>query len=143
MSYAVASQNPGGYKHNGYVIDTPLIPHGVSVAVSAPAVFRFTAAADPDRHLYAAAAFGKDISNVKRESAGELLGEALQEFLVGLGDQPRGLKDMGYKEEHIDDLVEGTLPQKRVLILAPNLDDDNVEVEREQLRHLFADSMSY
>ena len=141
MSYPISGQNPG-YKHAGYVTDKPIIPHGVSVAVTAPSVFRFTAASNPDRHLAAAEAFGVDISNVKRESAGEVLGEALSKFLNTLGDQPRGLKAMGFKTEHLDGLVEGTLPQRRVLMLAPNLSEE-VNEEKEQLRKLFEDSMEY
>jgi len=141
MSYPISGQNPG-YKHAGYVIDSPIIPHGVSVAVSAPAVFQFTGASNPERHLAAAEVFGKDISNAKKESAGEILSEALAEFLVKLGDQPRGLKDLGFKNEHIDDLVEGTLPQRRVLMLAPNLSEE-INEEKEQLRDLFETAMSY
>ena len=87
--------------------------------------------------------FGVDVSQVKQESAGEVLAEAIAEFLVRLGDQPRGLKEMGFRNEHIDDLVEGTIPQQRVLMLAPNLDADNLDVEREQLRGLFEEAMAY
>lgn len=141
MSYPISGQNPG-YKHAGYVTDKPIIPHGVSVAVTSPSVFRFTGASNPDRHLAAAEAFGVDISNVKRESAGEVLGEALSDFLNKLGDQPRGLKALGFKSEHLDGLVEGTLPQRRVLMLAPNLSEE-VNEEKEQLRKLFEDSMEY
>lgn len=141
MSYPISGQNPG-YKHAGYQVDTPIIPHGVSVAVSAPAVFRFTGPSNPERHLAAAEAFGVDISNVKKESAGEVLGEALEKFLAELGDQPRGLKDLGFKREHLDDLVEGTLPQRRVLMLAPGLAEE-VGEEREQLRALFEDAMDH
>ena len=90
---------------------------GVSVAVTAPAVFAYTGAADPDRHLQAAAVFGIDISNAKRESAGDILAEAITKFLLTLGDQPRGIKEVGYNREDIDRLVQGTLPQKRVLDL--------------------------
>lgn len=142
MSYPISGQNPG-YKHKGYEVDMPIIPHGVSVAVTSPSVFRFTGASNPERHLAAAEAFGVDISNVKKESAGEVLGEALAEFLIALGDQPRGLKDLGFGREHIDQLVEGTIPQARVLMLAPNLDMQNLEEEREQLRTLFEDSLEY
>lgn len=86
--------------------------------------------------------FGVDVGSVKRESAGEVLAEALAEFLLRLGDQPRGLKDLGFGREHIDDLVEGTLPQRRVLMLAPSLSEEIGE-EREQLRSLFEDSLEY
>lgn len=141
MSYPISGQNPG-YKHNGYVVDHPIIPHGVSVAVTAPSVFKFTAASNPDRHLAAAEAFGKDITNVKRENAGELLGEAVAEFLINLGDQPRGLKALGFNDSHVDMLIDGTIPQQRVLNLAPNLSKE-LERERDELRVLFEDSMEY
>ncbi|KAG6012799.1 hypothetical protein E4U43_007644 [Claviceps pusilla] len=141
MSYPISGQNPG-YQHAGYDVPAPLIPHGVSVAVSAPAVFRFTAASNPRRHLEAAEAFGVDISNVKEESAGEVLAEALTKFLADLGDQPAGLKDLGFGSEHIDALVEGTIPQARVLMLAPGLDRE-LQREKEQLRVLFEDAMTY
>lgn len=142
MSYPVSGQNPG-YKHNGYEVDHPIIPHGVSVAVTAPAVFKFTGPSNPERHLAAAECFGVDISQVKKESAGEVLSEALAKFLVDLGDQPRGLKDLGFGNSDIDQLVEGTMPQARVLMLAPSLDMQNVDEERAQLRHLFEDAMEY
>ncbi|KAK4160032.1 sulfite reductase [NADPH] flavoprotein component-like protein [Cladorrhinum sp. PSN259] len=141
MSYPISGQNPG-YQHSGYEVDAPIIPHGVSVAVTAPAVFRFTGPSNPERHLAAAEAFGVDISNVKRESAGEVLGEALTKFLADLGDQPAGLKALGFGREHIDELVEGTIPQARVLDLAPGLAKE-LEQERDQLRKLFEDSMEH
>ncbi|KAK4461606.1 sulfite reductase [NADPH] flavoprotein component-like protein [Cladorrhinum samala] len=141
MSYPISGQNPG-YQHSGYEVDAPIIPHGVSVAVTAPAVFRFTGPSNPERHLAAAEAFGVDISNVKRESAGEVLGEALTKFLADLGDQPAGLKALGFGREHIDELVEGTIPQARVLDLAPGLAKE-LEQERDQLRRLFEDSLEH
>lgn len=141
MSYPISGQNPG-YKHAGYEVTTPIIPHGVSVAVTSPAVFQFTAASNPDRHLQAAECFGVDISNAKRESAGEILADALRRFLSDLGDQPAGLKALGFGSEHIDDLVEGTIPQARVLMLAPNLARE-LQTEREQLRGLFEQSLTH
>ncbi|KAH0556719.1 hypothetical protein GP486_005495 [Trichoglossum hirsutum] len=144
MSYPISSQNPARYHHPGYVVPHPIIPHGVSVAVTAPAVFRFTGPSNPDRHLAAAEIFGVDIANVKSESAGEVLSEALSEFLVKLGDQPRGLKALGFSEGDVDGLVEGTIPQRRVLMLAPNLaSEEEAEKGREQLRGLFLDAMEY
>jgi alcohol dehydrogenase class IV len=141
MSYPISGQNPG-YRHEGYEVDSPIIPHGVSVAVSAPAVFRFTAASNPERHLQAAECFGVDISNVKREDAGAVLADALTKFLADLGDQPKGLKELGFDESHIDALVEGTIPQARVLMLAPGLQTE-LEKEREQLRGLFEAAMTH
>jgi hydroxyacid-oxoacid transhydrogenase len=158
MSYPISGQNPG-YKHQGYEVDHKMyvfcfppsklieshtkltsIPHGVSVAVTSPSVFRFTAASNPERHLEAAAAFGVDVSQTPLSSAGEVLGEALEKFLQELGDQPKGLKDLGFGKEHLDELVEGTIPQRRVLMLAPGLEEE-VGEQRETLRGLFEESM--
>src|SRR6187549_2367233 len=47
MSYPV-SGHLKAYRTPGYAIDHPLIPHGFSVILNAPAVFRFTASANPD-----------------------------------------------------------------------------------------------
>jgi hydroxyacid-oxoacid transhydrogenase len=141
MSYPISGQNPG-YQHAGYEVDTPIIPHGVSVAVSAPAVFRFTGPSNPERHLAAAEAFGVDVTNVKREDAGAVLADAITAFLAELGDQPKGLKDLGFGSEHIEALVEGTIPQQRVLMLAPGLQTE-LEAERDQLRRLFEEALTH
>lgn len=63
-------------------------------------------------------------------------------FLVNLGDQPRGLKDLGYNREDIPGLVQGTLPQRRVLMLAPNLNEEtNSQIE--ELTGILEDSLVY
>lgn len=92
--------------------------------------------------MAAAEAFGVDISKVRREDAGEVLSEALKKFLDGLGDQPKGIKDLGYESGDIAGLVEGTIPQRRVLMLAPNLNKD-ITPQREELTRLFEDSLEY
>jgi len=107
------------------------------VAVTAPSVFKFTAPANPRRHLAAAQVFGKDISRAREEDAGEILSDAIREFLVNLGDQPRGIKELGYERGDIPSLVEGTLPQRRVLDLAPH------SVAREDLERLFENALTY
>ncbi|KAK9244813.1 alcohol dehydrogenase [Lipomyces tetrasporus] len=141
LSYPISGMNKG-YKHPGYQVDYPIIPHGVSVAVTAPQVFRFTGPSNPDRHLAAAEVFGVDVSNAKPESAGEILGDAVAEFLVKLGDQPRGLADLGFTRDDIPGLVEGTLPQARVLTLAPSFQKDD-EQKREDLAKILDRSMAY
>lgn len=135
-SYPISGFNKN-YLQPGYELSHPLIPHGVSVAVTAPAVFKFTGPSNPERHLEVAAVFGKDVSNAKRESAGEILSEAIKEFLQKLGDQPMGIKKLGYTSSDIDKLVEGTLPQRRVLDLAPG--DVNVS----SLHKIFEESLEY
>ena len=48
--------------------------------------------------------------------------DRIAEFLARL-NVPRGLKAIGYQNSHIADLVKGTLPQRRVLDLAPGIGD--------------------
>ncbi|KAI0232406.1 hypothetical protein L0F63_005254 [Massospora cicadina] len=118
MSYPISGLNRG-YQHPGYEsTGHAIVPHGVSVAVTSPAVFEFTAPACPERHLEAAAIFGRDVSRVRREDAGPALADALREFLHGL-KVPNGLKAFGYGAKDLDALVAGTLPQHRVTKLAP------------------------
>jgi hydroxyacid-oxoacid transhydrogenase len=117
MSYPVSGMVKK-YRHPGYVTDHPLIPHGVSVILSAPAVFRFTGSARPERHLRAAAALGADASGATLDDAGHILAERIIWFMRPLGI-PNGLRAVGYTEADIPALVEGTLPQHRVTKLSP------------------------
>jgi hydroxyacid-oxoacid transhydrogenase len=117
MSYPV-SGHVKSYRAPGYVSDHPLVPHGISVILNAPAVFRYTAPANPQRHLAAAAALGADVSNVRDADAGKALADRITWFMREL-KVPNGLKAVGYSSSDIDTLVEGTLPQHRVTKLSP------------------------
>src|SRR5260221_13734417 len=76
MSYPV-SGNVKSYRAPGYVSDHPLVPHGFSVILNAPAVFRFTASASPARHLEAAAALGAAVTRARAAAAGKVLARRL------------------------------------------------------------------
>ena len=132
MSYAV-SGNVKEFSLTGYPEGKPLIPHGLSVIINAPAVFRFTAKTNPERHLEAAKLLGVDTSKESSNSAGKLISEKVIEFIKILG-MPNGLRGLGYEESDIEKLVEGTLPQHRVTKLSP------VEVGAKELRTLFEES---
>ncbi|KAF9170226.1 Hydroxyacid-oxoacid transhydrogenase, mitochondrial [Mortierella sp. AD011] len=134
MSYPISGLNKN-YKHPEYNVDHKIVPHGISVAVTAPAVFRYTGEACPDRHFKAAEIFGADISKVRKaESAGPLLAEQLTRFLEDLG-VPSGLEALGYTKADIPALVKGTLPQHRVTKLAP------LETGADALEKIFGDAM--
>ena len=117
MSYPV-SGNVRGYRAPGYASDHPLVPHGVSVILNAPPVFRFTAPASPARHLQAAEALGADISRAQDEDAGKILADRITWFMQRL-NVPNGLAAVGYSSSDIPVLVQGTLPQHRVTHLSP------------------------
>jgi hydroxyacid-oxoacid transhydrogenase len=117
MSYPV-SGNVATYRAPGYMTDHPLVPHGLSVILNAPAVFRFTAAASPQRHLTAAEALGADISHVGPDEAGRVLADRITWFMRRL-EVPNGLRAVGYGASDIPALVEGTLLQRRLTTLSP------------------------
>jgi hydroxyacid-oxoacid transhydrogenase len=126
MSYPVSGMVKGrGWSQAGYPNAPEMIPHGFSVILNAPAVFRFTAGACPQRHLDAAAALGVDTSNAALADAGKILADRIIAIMERL-KVPSGLKALGYTSSDIPALVEGTLPQHRVTKLSPrpaNTDD--------------------
>jgi hydroxyacid-oxoacid transhydrogenase len=119
----------------GFVSDHAIIPHGLSVTLQAPAVFAFTAPADPGRHLKAAEVMGADISGVASEDAGPLLADQIDGLMKKL-ELPNGLSSVGFTEADIPSLVEGTLPQHRVTKLSP------IPAGERELTSLFENSMS-
>ena len=134
MSYPVAGL-VRGFRAVGYdAVDHPLIPHGVSVIVNAPAVFRFTAQASPDRHLKAAEVLGAKTDRAQKEDAGKILADCIAGIMHDL-KIPNGLRELGYQSSDIPALVEGTLPQHRVTKLSPR------PAGSEELAELFEDAM--
>ncbi len=117
MSYAV-SGHVKSFHVPGYPAGHPLVPHGISVILNAPSVFRFTAPANPLRHLQAAEALGANVAGAKEEDAGRILADRIVWFMDRLG-VPNGLKAVGYTSSDIPKLVESTLPQHRVTKLSP------------------------
>jgi hydroxyacid-oxoacid transhydrogenase len=120
MSYPVAG-HVRDYRPPGYRADHPLVPHGVSVILNAPAVFRFTGPANPQRHLEAAAALGAPPLHDRAGAsgdAGRILADRITWFMRRLG-VPNGLRAVGYSSSDIPALVEGTLLQTRLTTLSP------------------------
>ncbi|HEU5424452.1 MAG TPA: hydroxyacid-oxoacid transhydrogenase [Nitrolancea sp.] len=135
MSYPVSGM-VRNFQPEGYPDDHPIVPHGMSVILNAPAVFRFTGPANPERHLLAARLLGADMRGAEAADAGVILADALLALMRRL-DLPNGLSGIGYGEADIDKLVEGTLPQHRVTKLSPR------PAGPEELRALFRDAMRY
>lgn len=134
MSYPVAGMVKQ-FQPDGYDVDHAIVPHGMSVILNTPAVSRFTAPASPLRHLTAAKALGADITDADADAAGEILAERVTYFMRATG-MPNGLSAVGYTEDDIPALVQGTLPQHRVTKLSP------IPAEEGELTKLFQDSMT-
>ena len=135
MSYPVSGM-VRDYRPEGYSVDHPIVPHGTSVILNAPAVFRFTASACVQRHLRAAEILGADIRNADPGNAGSILADQIIRYMKDL-DVPNGLSAIGYTHNDIPALVKGTLPQHRVTKLSPRPADEK------QLTEIFQDAMSY
>jgi hydroxyacid-oxoacid transhydrogenase len=134
MSYPVSGM-VRDFKPEGYTSNHPIIPHGMSVILNAPAVFRFTAPANPQRHLDAARLMGVDVAQADPDEAGELLAGAVIDLMHRTG-MPNGLSAVGFGPEDVAPLVAGTLPQHRVTKLSPR------PASAEDLKQLFLDSLT-
>lgn len=135
MSYSVAGMNHS-FVAEGYETAEPMVPHGVSVVLNAPAAFRFTGPAAPQAHLRAAEALGADVRGVSHQDAGAVLAARLIELMRATG-LPNGLSALGYGAADIPGLVTGALAQQRLLSIAP------LPVGEEDLHALYKDAMRY
>lgn len=116
MAYAIGG-NVGSYRSTGYP-DAPLIPHGMAVALAAPAVFRYTAATAPARHLEAATLLGGDGRGASEADGGELLATTVISLMRAIGI-PNGTSAVGYRTGDLAALVDGVVSQQRLLMNAP------------------------
>ena len=105
------------YRHPGYPGSKMFVPHGFSVIVTAPASFRFTFDAAPERHLQAASFLtGETYAPGDREA----LPSALLSLMRDVG-APSGIRELGYDESDIPALIEGAFKQQRLLAVAPKM----------------------
>jgi alcohol dehydrogenase class IV len=99
----------------GYPDDHPFVPHGWSVIVTAPAAFRFTFEADPEKHRRAAELIaGKPIPDADENTLPQVLTDLMRD--VGA---PSGVRELGYTDDDVAELVEGALKQQRLLVVSP------------------------
>jgi alcohol dehydrogenase class IV len=135
MAYAVAGQ-VRGFHPDGYPGSEALVPHGMSVILNAPAVFRRTAATDPARHLAAAGWLGADTGDATDDDAGEVLAGHLTTIMRAVA-MPNGLGGVGYGGGDAAALARGAWPQQRLLANAP------IEVDEALLESVFAEALGY
>lgn len=135
MAYAVAGQ-VREFRPDGYPQAEPLVPHGMSVILNAPSVFRAIAATDPQRHLEAARHLGAHVEDAAPEDAGAVLAGDLMRIMRAVG-MPNGLSAVGYAEADCTKLAEGAWPQQRLLQNAP------VETDKGSLADMFGGALRY
>ena len=119
------------FRSPGYPDDHPFVPHGFAVIVTAPAAFRFTYSADPEKHRQAAELLaGKPILDADEDTLPSILIQLMKNIRT-----PSGLRELGYDEDDVDGLVEGALKQQRQLKIAPR------EAGPDDLANIFRGSM--
>jgi alcohol dehydrogenase class IV len=106
------------YRPPGYPGGHALVPHGMSVILTAPAAFRFTYASAPERHVRAAELLGAPVRDLDEAARAEALPRALVALMRDVGI-PNGLTAVGYTEGDAAALVEATLRQPRLLANVP------------------------
>jgi alcohol dehydrogenase class IV len=114
-AYPIAGQVKD-FHPKDYPPDEPMVPHGMSVALTAPEAFRFTFEASPERHLRAAALLAPNAGEPAEPA--EFLPLVLADLMRDI-DIPNGIGAVGFDEGDIPDLVEGTMKQQRLLATCP------------------------
>ena len=103
------------WKPPGYPGESRFVPHGFAVVLTAPAAFRFTEPAAPERHRRAAELLS---GSVVEPGDHDALPRAFEKLMRDTG-APGGLRELGYGEEDLPALVEGALKQQRLLVCTP------------------------
>jgi hydroxyacid-oxoacid transhydrogenase len=93
-----------------------MVPHGMSVALTAPEAFRFTFDSSPERHLRAAQLLAPGAGRPSRDQ--EFLPSVLIDLLKDI-DIPNGIAAVGFDAGDVGELVEGTMKQQRLLATCP------------------------
>ncbi|MCD2188590.1 hydroxyacid-oxoacid transhydrogenase [Actinomycetospora soli] len=111
----------------GYPSDEAMVPHGMSVSLTAPEAFRFSFDSAPDRHMAAARMLGPNAET--QNDASEQLPHVVTELMRDIGI-PNGIGEVGFGESDIPDLVEGTMKQQRLLATCPRTptEDDIADI---------------
>ncbi|MBE0612835.1 MAG: iron-containing alcohol dehydrogenase [Burkholderiales bacterium] len=135
MAYSVAGL-VRDFRPEGYPQEEPMVPHGMSVIVNAPSVFRFTASACPERHIHGAACLGADTKGASDADAAEIIAGQLIKMMKATGI-PNGVGGVGYGEADVAGLTKGAWAQQRLLTNAPRAVSEN------DLSDLYRGAMHY
>jgi alcohol dehydrogenase class IV len=114
-AYPIAGQ-VREFRPAGYDSDHAMVPHGMAVSLTAPAAFRFTFEASPERHIRAAELLAPGAT--RPDDAAEFLPQVLTTLMREVGI-PAGIGAVGFDSGDIDSLVDGTMKQQRLLATAP------------------------
>jgi hydroxyacid-oxoacid transhydrogenase len=114
-AYPIAGR-VSGFHPKDYPAGEAMVPHGMSVALTAPEAFRFTFDAAPERHVRAAQLLAPGAERPSDDA--EFLPRVLTDLMRDI-EIPNGVAAVGYSPADIPALVEGALKQQRLLASCP------------------------
>lgn len=120
----------------GYSMPSPFVPHGISVIVTAPSIFRFTASGAPERHMEGASFLGADSRGAAPDDAGEVLAKRLVELMRATG-MPNGLTELGFSDDQTQALTSSSMRQARAITNAPR------EANAVDMQNMYENALSY
>jgi hydroxyacid-oxoacid transhydrogenase len=133
LGYPIAGMVKG-WVPAGYGVEEPMIPHGISTVLTAPACFRFTAPTNPEKHARIAELLGASTAGLSAADAALMLPEAIIRLMKDIGC-PNGLSAVGYSEADVPRMVEGGWKQQRLLVGSPR------PVSKADLQRILEESM--
>ncbi len=120
----------------GYPVESPFIPHGISVILSAPSIFQYLSEGAPDRHLEAASFLGADCKDAMPAESGEIVSKRLIEMMQQT-HIPNGLSGVGFGAADVKALAASSIRQSRAIANAPR--ESNVT----DMENIYLNSISY
>ncbi len=120
----------------GYEVKSPFVPHGISVVVSAPAIFRYTAEAAPERHYQAASYLQSDLQGAGVDDSGEALAKRIIELMQKTG-VPNGLGGVGFGLDDVPALATSSARQVRAIANSPR------ETNLVDIENIYTAAISY
>ncbi len=121
---------------DGYSMPSPFIPHGISVVVGAPAVFRHTALGAGERHLQAAHFMAADSKGAGPEDAGEVVATRIID-LMRKTQMPNGLREVGFTPSDIGTLANSAIRHSRGIANSPQ------KTDLEDIQNIYTQAMGY
>ncbi|MFT6157341.1 MAG: hydroxyacid-oxoacid transhydrogenase [Neolewinella sp.] len=121
---------------DGYPVASPFIPHGISVAISAPAIFKYLSEGAPLRHLEAATFLGANTVDACPDDAGELVEKQLIQMMRE-SHIPNGLNGVGFSANDVKALSDSSIRQSRAIANAPR--DTNLV----DMQNIYNNALSY
>lgn len=119
-----------------YEVKTPFVPHGISVIVTSPATFRYTAVAAPERHFEAAQFLKANTKGADKNDSGEIVATRIIELMRAV-NIPNGLQGVGFTKEDIKSLAESSIRQARAIGNSPR------ETNLVDIENIYSDALSY